>query len=124
MLKHCLSICLLGFIISSSAIASYERSDSFVIILNDNSVKVLSPSSGKRNPGLIVRNKTLRPIRARIERNGKEILGHLNIPSRKDESIDLEYVEGTDLRFIPLSPPFQDVKLVLGRKAYEIPPKK
>ncbi|MCB9061778.1 MAG: hypothetical protein H6622_09675 [Halobacteriovoraceae bacterium] len=112
------------FVVLTNFALGLEKSNSFVITMYDHSVKVVSPNKGQKNPGLIVRNKTLGPIRARIERNNSEILGHMMIPPQKDKSIDLEYRPGYDLRFIPLSPPFQDVKLMLGKKAYEIPPKK
>ena len=117
-------IVLILLVLQINNLFALEKSNSFVITLYDHSVKVVSPSKEQKNPGLIVRNKTLGPIRARIERNKSEILGHIVIRSRKDKSIDLEYRSGQDLRFIPLSPPFQDVKLVLGKKAYEIPSKK
>lgn len=104
--------------------AKYEKADAFIVKAYANRIKVLSPA--KYYPGIhvIVENKTLSKFLGQILiRDGKTI-GFVSIAPGKFQTIQLNQKSDKDLLLIPLSPGFQEIELLAGKKSYEIPPKK
>lgn len=104
---------------------AYERSRAFHVKVFDKKIKVISPSHNDFNDfedvHLIVENKSLGKLL------GKVNTFYMAIKSNDFQSISLEDLgveRGERFFFVPLSPPFQEVELVLGRRSYEIPPKR
>jgi hypothetical protein len=56
--------------------------------------------------------------------NNKTNAGFTAVESDKYQRIMVNLKKGDLLHFIPLSPSFQEVELIVGNKTYEIPPKK
>ncbi len=105
------------------SVAASEKSESFLIGINDYSVKVTSPV--KRSPvvGFVVDNHTLSTIYGKIVSGDKD-LKFFTIESQKTKTFDLKINSNEKISFIPLSPPAQEIDLVFNRKVYEIPPQK
>lgn len=125
MLKKIISSSFIYFLISTSiAIAKYEKADAFIVKAYDNRIKVLSPPKYYSGIHVIIENKTLSKFLAQIlTRDGKTI-GFVSIAPGKFQSIQLNEKSDRDILLIPLSPGFQEIELLAGKKSYEIPPKK
>jgi len=113
---------LLTFILTQ--VEAYERSDAFIIRLYDKRIKILAPSQYDPKLNVIIENKTLTKTIAKLERTNGEILSYISIMPGKFTSLALKTKKGEVLYFVPISPPFQKVELIPGRKPYEIPPKR
>ncbi len=102
---------------------AYEKADTFIVKIHNDRVRVVSPTGYDPKMAIIIQNKTLTPIIGKIVKNQGEILHFLKIGPSKSRSYPLTINKGDRAYFIPQSPPFQKIELVLGRKVYEIPPK-
>ncbi len=101
-----------------------ERSESFVIKAYDNRFKVTAPHVFSPNVGLIIENHTLTKIYGKIETKLGRIIDYISILPRNFKSISLNLRTSQNIIFTPLVPPLQEVELIFGKEAYEIPPKK
>lgn len=115
-------ICL-TIIISLKSFA-IESLDGFLVEGLDNSFKVISPEKFKAKMEVIVENKTLMKLVGRLHVNHKPSSVFYTVQPGKYEKKIIDLKKGDILHFVPLSPPFQEVELVVGNKIYEIPPKK
>ncbi|MBL6989255.1 MAG: hypothetical protein ISR65_05735 [Bacteriovoracaceae bacterium] len=102
----------------------YEKSDTFIIQSFADSVKVLAPAAYHPELNAIIENKTLVQLIGKIETGKGRVVGIVSIAPTYSRSVKLNIKKGERLYFIPLAPAFQAVELVIGRKAYEIPPKR
>lgn len=111
-------------LILSPAANSYERSDAFIVRLFDKSIKVLAPVKFDAKLNVIVENKTLTKSISRLERPNGELVSFIAVEAGKFKAVDLKARKGESLFLVPISPPFQKVELILGRRPYEIPPQR
>ncbi len=120
-LKNCLTILL--FLLSSQAF-SIESSNGFIVTGNDDRFRVISPEKFRSPMEVIIENKTLVRLIGKVIVNNKTIIGFTSIEPEKYQRVMVPLKKGDLLHFIPLSPSFQEVELIVGNKTYEIPPKK
>jgi hypothetical protein len=126
-MKRFLIIILLFTLFPALLIGSagaYEKADAFIVRVYDKSVKVLSPAEFSEKVSVIVENKTLTGLRARLEKKGGAVLEQLNIAPGGFKANEISLDKGDILQFVPLSPPSQEVVLSFGKPPYEIPPQK
>lgn len=73
---------------------------------------------------VIIENKTLVRLIGKVVVNNKTNIAFTSIDTDKYQRVMVNLKKGDLLHFIPLSPSFQAVELIVGNKIYEIPPKK
>lgn len=101
-----------------------ESLDGFLVESYDASFRVVSPQKFKSKMEVIVENKTLTKLVGRLQVNNKATTLYYTVePGAYDKKI-VDLKKGDILHFVPISPPFQEVELIVGNKIYEIPPKK
>lgn len=110
------------FFINSNSY-SQEYADAFVLEVFDGYVKVLSPVKESKVVSVVLLNKTLSKIYAKVATDKKD-LKFISIEAQKTKSYTISGSEFKKLMFVPLSPTFQEIELVYGRKSYEIPEQK
>lgn len=98
------------------------KSDNFVIRIKDRSMNVLSPQKKKTSFAVLVENRSLSDQVGKFTVNGK-LLKYVSVPSGKTEPVEIENKTSANVVFVPVSPAFQEVELVFGKKNYEIPSK-
>lgn len=98
------------------------KTEGFVIQINDRSMSVLSPAKKRNLFSVIVENRSLSDQVGKFQVAGKT-LKHVSVQSGKSEVVEIENKTDTPVLFIPVSPAFQEVPLLFGKKAYEIPSK-
>ncbi|MFL5783622.1 MAG: hypothetical protein ACJ76H_03360 [Bacteriovoracaceae bacterium] len=98
------------------------QSEMFIIQVMDRKMSVVSPDKERKLFSVLVENRSLSDQVARFETRGK-LLKYISVPSGKSESVEIENTSGSSVTFVPVSPAFQEVELVFGKKAYEVPPK-
>lgn len=101
---------------------SQVKTESFIIQINDRSMKVLSPDKKKTMFSVLVENHSLSDQIGKFSA-GNKTLKFVTVQSGKTETVEIENKSATPVVFIPLSPAFQEVPLQFGKKAYEIPSK-
>ncbi len=106
-----------------STLAFGKGADSFIIQIQDRSMKVTSPTKKNNVLTVLIENRSLSDQVGKFMIKGKN-LKFVSIPSGKNETTEIQNKEGATVYFVPLSPAFQEVELVFGKKAYEIPSKK
>lgn len=114
---------LLILVIFSHSVWAQNHSDAFIIEVFDRYVKVLSPKDKLKNVSIVVLNKTLSPIYGKIATETKDLM-FMSVHSQKSKMVSVNGEDYKNLMFIPLAPTFQEIDLVFGRKAYEIPEQK
>ena len=73
---------------------------------------------------VIIENKTLVRLIGKVIVNNKINADFTSIDPEKYQRVMVNLKKGDLLHFVPLSPSFQEVELIVGNKTYEIPPKK
>ena len=116
-------IFILVFVISGKLLA-IEAFDGFLVTAFDERIKVVSPDKFRSPMEIVVENNTLVRLIGKVVINQKTTLGHCAIEPGKYHKFKANLKKGDVLHFIPLSPAFQEVELIVGNKNYEIPPKK
>lgn len=116
-------VLVLKSVLFSSAFA-IESSNGFLVTAYDESFRVVSPMKFKNPMEVIVENKTLVRLVGKVIINNKQNVGFTSIDTDKYQRIMVDLKKGDVLHFVPLSPAFQEVELIVGNKIYEIPPKK
>lgn len=97
-----------------------EYSDSFLITILPDKVKVISPEKKKSEVTVVIENKSLSTINAKIATISKNVK-FVTIPSREKETVSIKIDQAQGLKFVPISPAFQEIELIFGRTSYEIP---
>lgn len=116
----------------SITIHAQERASAFIITAHGDYYKVLGPSelvglsniTKERTVAVIIENKTLSKLVGKIESGKKDQVEFVTIEAGDSKSIDLMLKKDHKYYFYPLSPAFQRVELMIGKKAYEIPAKR
>jgi TPP-dependent 2-oxoacid decarboxylase len=107
----------------STASFAQQYAEAFVLEIFDNYVKVVSPKKKSKNVSVVLLNKTLSKIYGKVSTTKKD-LKFMAIEPKDTKTYSISGSGDSDLMFIPLSPTFQGIELVYGRKAYEIPEQK
>jgi hypothetical protein len=115
---------LLGFLLFGQGAYAIESLDGFLISAYDDRFKVISPEKFKNSMEVIVENKTLVRLVGKLMINRQSAASFLSVDPEKYQKAIVKLKKGDVLHFIPLSPAFQEVELIVGNKTYEIPPKK
>lgn len=110
--------------LSFFSVNALESSTGFVVTSYDDSFRVVSPEKFRSPMEVIVENKTLVRLVGKVMVNNKTNIGFTSIEPDKYQRIMVNLKKGDLVHFIPLSPSFQEVELIVGNKIYEIPPKK
>lgn len=98
------------------------KTEGFIVQINDRSMNVLSPEKKKNMFTVIVENRSLSDQVGKFT-VGNKILKFVSVDSGKSETVEIENKSNTPVVFVPVSPAFQEVPLLFGKKAYEIPSK-
>lgn len=101
-----------------------ESLDGFLVSAFDDRFKVVSPEKFKPTMEVVVENKTLVRLIGRLIINKQTNVNFISVDPEKYQKINLKLKKGDLLHFIPMSPAFQEVELIVGNKTYEIPPRK
>lgn len=109
-------------LVTSSAVFAQVKTESFVILIKDRSMEVLSPEKKRNLFAVILDNRSLSDQVGKFTLNGK-ILKFVSVKSGKTETIEIENKASVPVTYVPVSPAFQEVELHFGKKAYEIPSK-
>ena len=99
---------------------SQVKTQGFIIQVNDRSVYVLSPEKKNTLFSVIVENRSLSDQVGKFI-VGSKILKFVSVASGKTETVEIENKSQSPVVFVPVSPAFQEVPLLFGKKAYEIP---
>lgn len=98
------------------------KTEGFIVQINDRSMHVLSPEKKRAMFAVIVDNKSLSDQVGKFM-IGNKILKYVSVQSGKSETVEIENKSNAPVVFVPVSPAFQEVPLMFGKKAYEIPSK-
>lgn len=98
------------------------KTEGFIIQVNDRSMYVLSPDKKKALFPVLVENRSLSDQVGKFVVGGK-ILKFVSVQSGKTDTVEIENKTDAPVTFVPVSPAFQEVPLLFGKKAYEIPSK-
>ena len=109
---------LLIFSLNTIAVSN----EAFIIQINDRSMSVVTPETKRALFSVIVENRSLSDQVGKFTANGK-ILKFVSVKPGKSETVELENKTSSQVVFVPVSPAFQEVDLIFGKKAYEIPSK-
>ena len=119
-----LALLLYSSLFLSLNATAVERSDAFIVKVFEKSIKVLAPKKDDRKTSVIVENKTLVNCLAKIIRSSGEVIDFVSIKPGKFKVVEVRRKKREVLYFVPISPPFQKIELVTGRRPYEIPPQR
>ncbi len=121
-----ISLCslLIALLIYSPLSIGQQRAEAFIVDIYDKKVKVVAPEKNTKNMHAIIKNNTLTTIRGKVQTSDNYVLDYVTLHEGESKSVKLGLQTGKKIYFFPLSPSFQEVELAVGRKAYEIPPKK
>jgi len=123
-MKFSLSLFLLLFILLLPEARAIESLNGFLVSGYDDRFRVVSPEKYKSPMEVIIENKTLVRLIGKVMINSKSLAGFVSVEPEKYQKVMVNLKKGDVLHFIPLSPSFQEVELIVGNKTYEIPPKK
>ena len=110
------------FFLSGLAFAQ-PKTETFVIQIQDRSMSILSPEKRKPVYSVLVENRSLSDQLGKFTVQGR-ILKYVSVKSGMTEPVEIENKTSANVFFVPVSPAFQEVELLFGKKAYEIPSKK
>lgn len=112
------------FLLFSFNAFAIESHTGFLISAYDDRFKVVSPEKFKTPMEIVIENKTLVRLIGKVVVNHEKIVNLLSIDSEKIAQFNVPLKKGDILHFVPLSPAFQEVELIVGNKNYDIPPAK
>ena len=110
------------FLLLISLNAKGASNEAFIIQINDRSMSVITPVTKRALFSVIVENRSLSDQIGKFTANGK-ILKFVSVKPGSSETVELENKTPSQVIFVPVSPAFQEVELIFGKKAYEIPSK-
>ncbi len=122
-MKNQLLIILFSISLSTS-LGAVERSDAFIVKVFEKSIKVLAPKKDEAKVGVIVENKTLVKCLAKLVRENGKVIDFVSVEPGKFKVVNVRRKKREVIYFIPISPPFQKIDLITGRRPYEIPPQR
>ncbi len=99
-----------------------ENSLAFIVKIQDRSMSVESPEKKKNQFTVIIENQSLSTQIGKFMVKEKN-LKFISVESGHSETVEIENKTADSVVFMPVSPAFQEVELLFGKKAYEIPSK-
>ena len=96
----------------------------FLVTIFDNKISVVSPERSSPNLHLVFHNKSISKIVGKVQTKRGRIVDYINLLSGETKSVFVGHLKKEHIFYYPLSPSFQATELIIGRKPYEIPPKK
>lgn len=97
-----------------------SKSESFIVQIDDRRMKVIAPDKPKNKFAVLLENRSLSEQIGKFIVNGKN-LKFVTVRSGYSESVEIENKTSSTVIFVPISPAFQEVELIFGKKSYEIP---
>jgi hypothetical protein len=113
---------LLMFLFLASNAFADVKVEAFIIQLKDRSLHVLAPQKKRDFYPVIVENLSLSDYLGKFSVDGK-LLKYVAVKPGKSETVEIENKTGRNVIFTPVSPAFQEVELIFGKRSYEIPSK-
>lgn len=123
MLKSFQTIIISSILLISFSLFAQEKVDTFIIRMFSNRVVILSPENVGKEVTVIIENNTISKLIGKIVNQKNEIILSISVLGNNSSNYVLRAVENDKYFFIPLSPSFQEVPLIIGARPYEIPPK-
>lgn len=114
---------LILFALCLSANGNAQYTGSFIVEVNDRSIKVTSPLKKLDTVSIIVKNNTFDKIISEL-RSEKKVLKRFVLKPEGKEVIQVNYSKVKTLFYVPVAPPFEAVELKFKQRPYEVPPKK
>lgn len=111
-------------LLTVTAAEAIESLNGFLVSGYDERFRIVSPEKFRTPMEVIIENKTLVRMIGKILVNSKIVAGYVAVEPEKYQKVMVQLKKGDILHFVPLSPSFQEVELIVGNKTYEIPPKK
>lgn len=99
-----------------------QSTESFIVDISDQKIKVTSPSKKIPVASIIVRNQTLERIISEI-RSEDKVIKRFVLKAEGKEVIQVDFSKIKKLYYVPVSPPFEAAELKFSQGPYEIPPK-
>jgi hypothetical protein len=100
-----------------------QHTDSFIVEINDQTIKVTSPLKKTETVSIIIKNNTLDKITSEL-RSDKKVLKRFVLKEEGREVIQVNYSKVKTLFYVPIAPPFEAAELRFEQRPYEIPEKK
>lgn len=104
------------------AATSAWADEAFKIQLHDRMIRVESASKSTERFAVIIENLSLSDVTGKFVSAGKD-LKFVSIKSTQSKTVEFNHKGNAVVSFQALAPAFQEVSLVFGKGAYEIPPK-
>lgn len=101
-----------------------EVSDTFIVLIYDQYVKVISPAKLGSRTNVIIENKSLNKIVGKIISKNRKFVRYVTVESESTDTVELNLKYDKRFFYIPMAPSFQGVELLAGMKSYAIPPQK
>ena len=96
--------------------------EAFKIQLHDRMIRVEAPAKTSASYAVTIENLSLTDTAGKFTSGGKD-LKFVTVKSTQVKTIEFTSPGSAPVSFQSLAPAFQEVKLVFGKGAYEIPPK-
>ena len=94
----------------------------FKIQLHDRMIRIESPTKSTEQFAVILENLSLSDVTGKFVAGGRD-LKFVSVKSTQSKTVEFNHKGNTVVSFQALAPAFQEVSLVFGKGAYEIPPK-
>ena len=101
---------------------SLETSPSYIVTIHNDKVRVVSPKRAQTTTTLILKNESLRRFIGKVLDSDNKLIEHVAVSENSTVSVRLPSNKQR-FRFVPLSPPLQEIELKPGQVPYEIPAK-
>lgn len=111
-------------LLAIQSLYAIESLDGFLVSAYDDRFKVISPEKFKAQMEVVIENKTLVRLIGKLTVNSNNSGEYVSVDPEKYQKMSIKLKKGDILHFVPLTPAFQEVELIVGNKIYEIPPKK
>jgi hypothetical protein len=112
----------LSLLLILASAQSWGKVESFLVRFDDRRVVVKSAEQKRPLFSVTVENRSLSDLIGKFMVKG-ENLRFVSIKSGQAETVDIENKTAANVVFVPLSPAFQEVELIFGKREYEIPAK-
>ncbi len=111
---------LFFLLLSCNAFAKFT--DSFVVEVNDRTIKVTSPLKKVDAVSIIIKNNTFDKIVSEL-RSESKVLKRFVLKAQGKEVLQVDYSKVKTLYYVPVAPPFEAVELRFEQRPYEVPEK-
>ncbi len=112
-----------GFLLYITHNAFSQFTDSFIVDINDQSIKITSPLKKADVVSIIIKNNTLDKIVSEIKADEK-VIKRFVLKAEEKEVFQVKLKGVKRLEYVPVAPPFESADLRFEQKPYEIPEKK